>query len=91
MILDGFGKKVIENISGVAKDLFESFTKKPSEQTVTDWLGNELEKHLPDVGGTSFKDIATEIGKHIDKFDENMRDVEEAAQNGTSKEVWLRD
>ena len=91
MILDGFGKKVIENISGVAKDLFESFTKKPSEQTVTDWLGNELEKHLPDVGGTSFKDIATEIGKHIDKFDENMRDVEEAAKNGTSKDVWLRD
>ena len=64
---------------------------KSKDQLISDkeWLKEFLNEELPDMSGNESEECSSEIIIAIDEFDANMESVNQAIENGISKEIWL--
>lgn len=89
--VEGFGQKEVDGLFSVTKDLLGSFFSKPSEQGISEWLGDRLKEHLPHFAGEMIDEMRDGITSGIDAFNANMSELEAACEQGKTKKDWMRD
>lgn len=89
--VEGFGQKEANGLFSVTKDLLGSFFSKPAEQGIGAWLGDRLKEHLPKVASDVIEEMQEGIVSGIDTFNADMNELEEACEQGKTKEDWMRD
>lgn len=69
----------------------QDYKAKGTEISDKKWLENLFIREIPDITKGEAEAKADEILKSIDVFDSNLKSVNEAYENGISKEKWLAD
>lgn len=85
--VDGFGKTEQAGLFSMAKEMLISWVSRPKEQSTGDWLADKLADHI----GEGAADIAKNLMDGIERFNENLRQIDETCQSGGTKEEWLQD
>jgi len=67
------------------------YARKDDNVTDQEWLALQFARELPDITEDEAAKKASEVVEAIHTFDENLDSVNNAAQNGISKESWLAD
>ncbi|MCM1264453.1 MAG: hypothetical protein NC313_17210, partial [Butyrivibrio sp.] len=93
---DGIMEKeyITEKEAQAVKELFkknlQSYKEKDASMTDEEWLEGLFNRELTDIiSPQEAKQDAKEIVEAIKVYDDNLKSVNEAAQNGVSKESWL--
>lgn len=86
---------ITEKEARTVKELFRKYLKDYKEKDVSmsdkEWLEQLFQRELPEMTTEEVKQDAQEVVEAIEIFDENLQSVNDAAQNGISKEKWLAD
>lgn len=64
------------------------YKEKSPEQSDQEWLEKKFQMELPDIKPEDARETAEQIVQGIYEFDKNLRSVNQAAENGISKERW---
>lgn len=90
---DVYKEYITENEAKAVKKLFAQNLKdyKMKAPSVSDkeWLEQLFLKDIPDITPENAASYAEEITAFINNYDENLKSVNKAAENGVSKEKWL--
>lgn len=70
---------------------WKSYRAKPEEMTNKQWLQEMFQRELPEISAEEAENDSGEIVESIEVFDQNLKSVNEAVENGKSKEEWLSD
>ena len=84
-------EKEAKAVRKLFKKYLASYKKKDPSMTDAQWLEQLFKTELPEISNEEAKTKAEEIIESISEFDENLNSVNEAAENGVSKEKWLAD
>lgn len=84
-----------EEEAKTVKEMFrkylKSYKEKSPEISDKEWLEQLFRTEIPEITEEEIKQDSETIVKSIKIFDENLRDCDETAKRGISKEKWLAD
>lgn len=66
-----------------------SYAKKDEEISLSQWLGSELKKELPERTDKQISDMTNEIINSVQEFDDNLADLNEQSEKGVESSIWL--
>ncbi len=72
--------------------IFRRFIKKYEEDTDRDtaeWLAEQLQEELPGRNQEEIREIAEEIQKSVEQYNEDLADLNNSCRQGMTKENWL--
>lgn len=87
--INGFGTNEIKEVTPIMKDLLTSYMQKPKDIELVDWIKNQLGEHLPDNTPDMIDQISSDIISKIDKFNNNMMDMEQYCSQGKTRQEWF--
>lgn len=67
----------------------KSYRSKNKDVSDKEWLKNLFKEELPELTEEELETSSSEIIESIDEFDSNLASINNAAENGISKESWL--
>lgn len=73
----------------IFKRNLHSYKAKPKEMTNAQWLEEMFKRELPEISVQKAASDAKEIVDAIEIYDDSLASVNDAAENGISKEQWL--
>lgn len=83
-------EKEVQVVKELFKKNLQSYKEKDAYMTDKEWLEELFNRELSGIISPKVsKQDAEEIVEAIKEYDENLKSVNEAAQNGVSKENWL--
>lgn len=93
LIDDTFEPLLTENdaaqLKPIQKKFMDSYIAHKDSKTVEEWLPMELHIHLPEKSVQEIQEISTEIISTIKVGEEKLSSLEQAMNNGRSKESWF--
>lgn len=76
-------------LSRIQNEMTESYLKSREKMTVDEWLRSEMKVQLPDRSEQEVSDMADEIIDTLKKTEASKKSLEEARNDGMSRESWL--
>lgn len=90
---DGQPEYITEKEARTIKDMFirniQSYKEKDASVSDEEWLENLFKNEIPDYSEEDAKKDANDTVKTINLFGKKLKSVNEAYENGVSKEQWL--
>lgn len=87
--INGFSKEEIDTIAPIMKDLLTSYMQKSKDMELVDWLKSQLKEHLSDNTPDMIDQISSDIISKIDKFNNNLMDMEQYCSQGKTRQDWF--
>ena len=87
--INGFGKKEMDTIAPIMKDLLTSYMQKSNDVELVDWLKSQLKEHLSDKTPDVIDQISSDIISKIDKFNSNLMNMEQYCSKGKVRQEWF--
>ena len=87
----GFTEADVQKMLPIVRQFLSSYAEKPKETSMLDWLGGELKKSLEEKSPEEIMELSAGIIKGVEKFTQNLSDLNTACDNGQTKENWLRE
>lgn len=96
--LDGEGKpskdfteENFHQLADVLRDFYDSYAKKDSNVSDSEWLNQKLQKELPDYTPQQIQEFVQGIDEGITTFEKNLSSITESAKLGKTPDVWFAD
>lgn len=86
-----FTEKEAEAIKPVLMRFMKEYEKKRVDESDETWLVRHLQRELPEKSFEEVQGMSKAIIQEVARFDKNLASVNEACNNGKSKEEWFRD
>ena len=87
----GFTEADVQKMMPIVRQFLSSYAEKPKETSMLDWLGSELKKSLEEKSPEEIMELSAGIIRGVEKFTQNLSDLNTACDNGQTKENWLRE
>lgn len=87
----GFTEADVQKMMPIVRQFLSSYAEKPKETSMLDWLGGELKKSLEEKSPEEIMELSAGIIRGVEKFTQNLSDLNTACDNGQTKENWLRE
>ena len=91
IIVEGITAKEVNQFAPILQSFMQSYANKPDDVKIEDWLTAELQNHLADKSAEEIQSITADIVQGVDSFTNNLQALNEACDNGTTKEIWFAD
>lgn len=75
----------------ILQNFIQSYIQKPQEVSTEDWLKQKLSEELPEESPEEIQSTGNEIVSSIAVFDKNLAAINDACNNGQSKESWFEE
>lgn len=89
LVIDGFDNKSAKELTKIMKRFMDSYKLKDKSINDREWLSCELKKELPELSDIEAKKLSDECFDEVEKFDENLKSLNQAIENGSTKESWF--
>ncbi|MVX65933.1 hypothetical protein GKZ28_19835 [Clostridium chromiireducens] len=89
LVIDGFDEKSGKELTKIIKRFMDSYKLKDKSTNDREWLSCELKKELPELSDIDVKKLSDECFDEVEKFDENLKSLNQAIENGSTKESWF--
>lgn len=86
-----FTEKEAEALKPVLMRFMKEYEKKRVDESDETWLVRNLQRELPEKSLAEVQDMSKAIIQEVARFDRNLASVNEACNNGKTKEEWFRD
>lgn len=87
--IDGFEESDARELSKIIKRFMNSYSSKDENLNDREWLSNELKNELPHLTDIEARKLSDECFDEVNKFDSNLKSLNEAIENGDTKENWF--
>ena len=87
--VEGITSQEVNQLAPILQSFMQSYANKPDDVKVEDWIATELQNHLTDKSAEEVQSITFEIIQGVDSFSQNLESLNEACENGTTKEAWF--
>ncbi|MBO4780389.1 MAG: hypothetical protein J5497_07120 [Selenomonadaceae bacterium] len=89
VIISGIDSESVKQLAPIVQTFLESYSNKPSELPTDDWLRQELRRHLELKTSEEIVHIAEGISQEVKEFSSNLISLNEACEDGETKEAWF--
>lgn len=87
--IDGLTETEIKELSIVTKRFVRAYAGRDMSDVEGNWLSEQLKAEMPEKTEKEIKDMTNEIMFSVGEFDNNLKDLNDACNKGTSKESWF--
>ena len=91
VVFEGMGETEARAFKPILQDFVTSYTQKSKDVSDEVWLTQKLTAELPEKSAEEIQSISREILSGIATFDENLASINEACDNGKTKEDWFKE
>ena len=91
MQLEDFSEKECRQLQKILKRFLKLYKEKSECMSDEEWLYQKLKKELPEVNEEALRDYSYQTLREIKDYNKNRKNLEEACENGTTKEQWFAD
>lgn len=89
IMVDGFDNKNANELAVILKKFLKSYSNKEKHISDREWLSNQFKSELPELSDKDVEQLGNECFNEIESFDANLRSINDAIENGGTKEGWL--
>lgn len=86
-----FTEENFHQLADVLRDFYDSYAKKGSNVSDTEWLTQKLQKELPDYTSEQIHEFVQGIDEGVSTFEKNLSSITESAKLGKDSDVWFAD
>lgn len=89
LVIDGLDEESAKELTKIIKRFMNSYVSRDKSINDREWLSCEIKKELPELSDTEAINISNECFDGVEKFDNNLKSINEAIENGSTKESWF--
>ena len=90
-VFEDMGEEQARAFKPILQNFIASYTQKSKDVSDEIWLTQKLTAELPEKSAEEIQSISREIVSSIATFDENLVSINEACDNGKTKEEWFKE
>lgn len=87
----GMGAGEVKSLQPIMQRFMTSYVQKSDDVDTEAWLAHQLTLELPEKSANAIEQISREIIENINEFDQNLTSINEACNQGQTKEEWFQD
>ena len=91
VMVEGVSEVDVNKLKPVVQKFISSYAEKSPEVQLETWLENELKSNIDDRTENEICELSRNLIGGVKLFQENVKSLEVACNNGQSKEEWLRE